>query len=375
MCRCNRKAVAVALELTYSSPYDAIDRPGTAIAGGVPARRRTVKTIECSVGDMNADGQVPRNESLSPADWPTAAERRYAELQIALADEYGVEIESRVVDTDDAGRVHYLEAGDPAGEPVLLLHGSSTSGATWLPMVPALADEYRLLLPDRPGRGLSAAPSYRDRELRSFLATYLVDLLDDLDVERPHVVGNSLGGLQAFLLALDHDRVDRLCLVGGPGGVTREFPLSFRLLTVRGVNRLLFWLAGRGDPVETTRERIANGIVGDPSAITETDYELWAANDEIPGNATSQRSYSTTAGSFTRMHPIFDISDEIVTIDRPTCFVWGSADALFAPEIGRPIAERMADASVHVLDGHGHVPFLEPGDETGTIVRAFLDGE
>ncbi|SDR26503.1 alpha/beta fold hydrolase [Natronobacterium texcoconense] len=324
---------------------------------------------------MATDEQLPRGESLSPDDWPTAAERRYADLQEALADEHGLEVESRVVQTDAAGRVHYLEAGDPDGDPVLLLHGSSTTGATWLPMIPALADDYRVILPDRPGRGLSATPSYRDRHLRSFLATYLVELLDELNVDRPHVVGNSLGGLQAFFLELDHDRVDRLCLVGGPGGLTRDFPVVWRLLTVRGVNRLLLWLMGRGDPIESAKSRIEQFIVKDDSAISETYYELIAANGEIPGNEKSQRSYSTMAGSFGRMDPIFDIREEVVTIDRPTCFVWGTADALFDPEVGQPVAKRMPEASFHVLEGCGHVPFLEPGDETATIVREFLDGD
>ena len=324
---------------------------------------------------MPTDDRLPTGESLAPGDWPTGEQRRYAELQEALADEHDVEIDSRVIDTDAAGRVHYLEAGNPEGEPAVLLHGSSTTGATWLPMVPALADEYRLIVPDRPGRGLSAAPSYRGRHLRSFLVTYLVELFDEVGVAEPHLVGNSLGGLQAFLLALDHDRASRLCLVGGPGGLSTQFPAFYRLLTVRGVNRLLFWLAGRGDPVESAKDRFEGMIVEDDSAISETFYALYGANDQIPGNQTSQRSYSTECGSFTRMVPLFDISDEIVTIDRPTCFVWGTADALFEPSVGRPIADRMANAEFHTLEGHGHVPFLEPGDETETIVRAFLDGE
>lgn len=321
---------------------------------------------------MTGEKRIPRHEPLEPDDWSTDPERRYADRQVVLADRYGIDLESRVVETDVAGRLHYLEAGNRDGDPVLLLHGSSTTGATWLPMVPALADDYRLILPDRPGRGLSATPSYRDRHLRSFLATYVVELLDQLGIDLPHVVGNSLGGLQAFLLELDHDRVDRLCLVGGPGGLTRDFPAVWRLMTMRGVNRVLFWLLERGDPVESANDRVQQFLVEDDSAIPESYYELLAANGEIPGNATSQRSYSTRAGSFGRMDPIFDVREEVVTIDRPTCFVWGTADALFDPDVGRPVAHRMPEASFHVLEDHGHVPFLEPGEKTETIVREFL---
>jgi pimeloyl-ACP methyl ester carboxylesterase len=312
--------------------------------------------------------------ALAPEDWTSTPEQRYARRQAQFADHYDVEFESRVVDTDAAGPIHYLVAGDPDGEPVVLLHGVSTTGATWFPMVPALADEYRLYMPDRPGRGLSAAPSYRGRTLRRFMVAYLCDLLDDLDLDRPHVVGNSLGGQQAFLLAIDHDRVDRLCLVGAPGGVSKEFSLLWRLMTVRGVNRLLYWLNGLGDPVETARDSTAQLLVADDSAVPEAFYELLAASSEMPARQKSLRSLQSEQGSFGRIHSLFDLRDEIVEIDRPTAFVWGTEDSFWPPEVGRPVADRLSDAEFHELPDHGHMPWLEPDEKASTRIRGFLDG-
>ena len=320
---------------------------------------------------MSSAESMPEDRALSPEDWSTEPEQRYAQTQAALAEHHGLEIESLVTDTS-AGPVHYLEAGNPEGEPVLLLHGVSTTGATWLPLASTLADEHRLIMPDRPGMGLSAKPSYRGRKLRSFMVSYLLDLLDTLEIERPHVVGNSLGGKQAFLLTLDHGRVDRLCLVGGPGGVTRKFPILARLLTMRGINRLLFWLTYRGDPVETARELMDRTNVVDDSAISEAFYEVLAANAELPGRNESLRSLNNQQGSFGRMHPLFDLREEITGIERPTCFVWGSEDSFFAPEYGRSLAERMPDAEFHELPNHGHTPWMEPSEETETRVRTFL---
>ncbi|MDS0220618.1 alpha/beta hydrolase [Haloarcula sp. S1AR25-5A] len=322
---------------------------------------------------MNTDTTVPQDRALSPDDWPNPAERRYADAQTRLADHYDLAVESRVTETDAAGRVHYLVGGDPEGEPVLLLHGVGTPAATWLPLFPALTDEYRVYVPDRPGLGLSAAPSYRDRNLRSFLVAYLVALLDDLAIDRPHVVGNSHGGLQSFLLAIDHDRVDRLQLVGAPGGVSRDLPLLFRLLTVRGLNRALFWLMSRGDPVENAKQSMQRVNVVDASAIPAVFYELLAAGQDLPGREESQRSLATAQGSYGRAHPLFDIRNEIVGVDRPTQFVWGTDDTFWPPDVGRPVAEKMPDAEFHELPEHGHTPWLEPGDEVGKLVRGFLD--
>lgn len=313
------------------------------------------------------------DQHLSPDDWETSPERRYANRQADLAAEYDVAFESRVLDTDAAGPVHYLVAGDPDGDPVVLLHGVSTTAATWLPMVPALS-EYRLYLPDRPGRGLSSAPSYAGRDLRQFMVTYLLELFDECGLERPHVVGNSLGGQQAFLLALDHDRVDRLCLVGAPGGISKEFSLLWRLMTVDGVNRLLYWLMARGDAVDNARQSAEQFLVADTSAISEAFYELLAAGSEMPDRQASLRSLQSEQGSFGRMHSLFDLTDEIVDIQRPTAYVWGTEDSFWPPEVGRPVAEQMPDAQFHELAGYGHMPWLEPGEEAETTVQAFLDG-
>lgn len=320
----------------------------------------------------NAEQRHPGPWSVD--DWPTNPERWYATCQAQLAAYYDVEVESRTVETDSAGRVHYLVAGDSDGEPVVLLHGLTTTAATWLPLVPALTDGYRLYITDRPGRGLSAAPSYHGRYLRSFLVTYLRELLDTLDVDRPHVVGNSLGGLQALLLTIDHDRVDRLCLVGAPAGISPEFSLSWRLLTVRGLNRLLLWLDKRGDPLKNAKEATRQRLVVDASATPEAFYELMAARQQLPGREQSLRSLLTEEGSFGRMHRLFDIREEIVDIERPTAFIWGSEDFFWPPEVGRSVADEMSHAELYHLPNHGHMPWMEPGDETEQHIRSFLGG-
>ena len=251
------------------------------------------------------------------------------------------------------------------GETVCIV-GESGSGKT-------VATESITRLVDTPPGTITGSTRYRGRDLREFLVGYLLELFDDLGLDRPHVVGNSLGGQQAFLLAIDHDRVDRLPLVGAPGGLSREYPLVFRLLTMHGVSRLLYWLNARGDPLENARESVGRFVVDD-SGIPEAFYETLAAAESLPGRAESLRSLNLEQGSFGRMHPVFDISDEVVDIGRPTLFLWGSEDVLWPPEAGRPVADRMPDATLHALPDHGHMPWLEPGEDVARRVRSFLDG-
>ena len=309
---------------------------------------------------------------LSPTDWDDPGRRTYARRQAELTDRCGVDVDSRVVTVEGYGDVQYLTAGPPDGTPLLFLHGVGTTAATWLPLLPAVADEYRLLVPDRPGIGLSDPIDYGHGSFRRRLVDYLPAVLDAVGVDDVTVVGNSLGGLQAFLLALDTDVVEALALVGGPAGLTRSFPLPFRLLTVRGVDRLLEWLTSTGDSVETARTQIERIGAVDTTAVPEEFFELLAANSELDAQTRSLRTLNRRAGSFGRMHPLYDISDEIETITVPTTFIWGDQDAFFDPAVGQPVAESMAAATFHVLPEHGHMPWLEPTDEVATTLTGFL---
>lgn len=58
--------------------------------------------------------------SLAAEDWPSEPERRYARYQTRLAGQYGPDIDACVLDTDAAGRIRYLTASNPVGEPVVL---------------------------------------------------------------------------------------------------------------------------------------------------------------------------------------------------------------------------------------------------------------
>jgi pimeloyl-ACP methyl ester carboxylesterase len=93
----------------------------------------------------------------------------------------------------------------------------------------------------------------------------------------------------------------------------------------------------------------------------------------MPDRQRSLRSLQSAQGSFGRMHELFDLREEVVDIDRPTGFVWGSEDSFWEPAVGRPVAEQMG-AEFHELTDHGHMPWLEPGEQTETAVRSFLDG-
>ena len=111
-------------------------------------------------------------------------------------------------------RVAYREAG--SGEALLLIHGMAGSSATWQAVLPELSKSYRVVAPDLLGHGQSAKPR-ADYSLGAF-AAWLRDLLDELDITRATVVGQSLGGGVAMQFTYQHrDYCERLVLISSGG--------------------------------------------------------------------------------------------------------------------------------------------------------------
>ena len=139
--------------------------------------------------------------------------------------------------------LNYYEAGpdSPTGVggdlPLLMLHGGGPGASAWSNFgaaLPRFASTFRTLLVDQPGFGGSDKPPVVGNYFR-FSMEYVVALLDELGIERVHLLGNSLGGGTATRLAIEHpDRVGRLVLMG-PGGLSLNL---FHADPTEGVKRL-----------------------------------------------------------------------------------------------------------------------------------------
>src|SRR5689334_24505601 len=89
----------------------------------------------------------------------------------------------------DSFRIHSVHAG--AGEPVVLLHGLSGSHNWWRYTVPALTDRYEVHIPELVGFGRSRGG--RGQPAIAEMATLMTDWLHRIGVERPNLVGHSMG--------------------------------------------------------------------------------------------------------------------------------------------------------------------------------------
>ncbi|MBV8349857.1 MAG: alpha/beta fold hydrolase, partial [Mycolicibacterium sp.] len=132
-------------------------------------------------------------------------------------------------------RVAYRDVGH--GPAMLLIHGMAGSSRTWRAVLPRLSMHYRVLAPDLVGHGLSGKPR-GDYSLGAF-AVWLRDFLDELEIDRATLVGQSLGGGVAMQFVHQHpDYVERLVLISS-GGLGPEVGRTLRLMSAPGAELML----------------------------------------------------------------------------------------------------------------------------------------
>src|SRR5215472_7507942 len=176
---------------------------------------------------------------------------------------------SRFVTTDEM-RLHYHEAGPDREEgapPVVMLHGGGPGASAWSnfgPNLPVFAGRFHTLLVDQPGFGHSDKPPVAGQYF-TFAADALAGLLDELGIDKVHLVGNSLGGGTAVRFALRYpERAGRLALMG-PGGLSLNV---FAPDPTEGVKRLMEFAA----PPGPSKEKLAaflRTLVFDQRLITD----------------------------------------------------------------------------------------------------------
>lgn len=129
-------------------------------------------------------------------------------------------------------KTNYLEAGK--GDTVVLIHGSGpgvTSYANWRLVIPALAENFRVIAPDMVGFGYTERPDDIEYGVQTW-ADQVVGLMDTLEISQAHMVGNSFGGAIALRIAAQHpERVRKLVLMGSMGV---PFPITEGLERVWG---------------------------------------------------------------------------------------------------------------------------------------------
>ena len=306
-------------------------------------------------------------------------ESRYRHAEQSLWASVGVtptERQLRLERTGTTARVQ--EVG--AGPTVVFVHGASNAGASWASLV-ARMDGFHCVLLDRPGCGLSEPLAGRLDDvarLATFADGLVVDVLDAMGIDTAMVVATSFGGYIGLRTAAAHpDRITRTFVVGWPiGAPIAATPLSMRLSTVTGLGRVMLSIPPTAGMVKAMLRGV--GLRGAIESGRFGPVEIEWFRSLLRDTDTMRNELRSLPPILT---PIKGINETILfddavlgSITNPVAFLWGEADPMGGAAIARTFVARVPGATLELLPGAGHAPWIDDPDHVAAAAKQFLYG-
>lgn len=294
---------------------------------------------------------------IGPADAPAAeVEQFVAGFVVAEpaeeADEAAEAPAPRMLEVG-ATRLRYLELGSGDGPPVLLLHGFGSDLNSWMFTQPILAEGRRVLALDLPGHGGSGrdvgagdGDAFR-QAVEGFLTA--------LDPGPVHLVGHSMGGAIAALLAAHRPDLVRSLTLIAPAGLGPEINAAF----IDGFVRA----SRRKDAVE-----VLQMLVHDPALVSRSMVEDVLRFKRLDGVAAALETVARAwfAGGQQKT----DLTAVIAGLTVPVQVIWGGDDRIIPVTHAKALGPGVP---VHVLEAAGHLPHMEKSGEANRLLRRFID--
>ena len=268
--------------------------------------------------------------------------------------------------------IFYREAG-PKDAPVILLpHGFPTSSHMFRNLIPALADEFRLIAPDYPGFGNSSMPTVDEFDYTFANLTDVIEqFTETLGLEKYSLYAQDYGGPISFRLAIRHpERVQALIVQNGNAydeGINNDFWQPMKA----------YWkekTAANEAPIRTIFSRegtifqYVNGV-RDIEAISPDNWNIDQPLLDRPGNDKIQLALFHSYGSNPPLYPEFQAYFR--KYQPPTLIVWGKNDVIFPPAGAEPYKRDLKNLEFHLLNT-GHFALEEDGDKIAGLMRDFL---
>jgi pimeloyl-ACP methyl ester carboxylesterase len=264
-------------------------------------------------------------------------------------------------------RISTLTMG--SGDPVLLIHGLGGTRASMFDTASALSQRYQVHAIDLPGFGSSSKPVLGGYNAGWF-AEILVGLMDELEIETAHVVGNSMGGRIALEMGLQApERITALGLLcPAVAWIKRDFHPIVRLLRPE-LGRL---------PHAFSRSLVSSqfwGIFHDPDCLDPAVGEMII--DEfrrIYASAGARYAFLASARNIYLEKPLGKggFYPRLAELEPPALFIWGREDPLVPPAFSRHVGKWLPGAQQVTLAECGHLPQVEQPERTNELLTSFF---
>ena len=261
-------------------------------------------------------------------------------------------------------KVHYNEAG--SGEAVFMLHGSGPGASGWSNfhrnVEPFVAAGYRVILLDSPGWNKSDPILVPSGSRADINAATIKGLMDVLGIEKAHLVGNSMGGVNAIAFALKYkERLGKMVIMGG-GGVG---PSLFVPMPPEGIKALFGVYRA---PTMENLKRMLDIFVYDPSSLTPELIE--GRFNNMMQQKHHLENFVESLDKNPRQFP--DHSSRLSEISAKTLITWGRDDRFVPLDSGLRLLWGLQNADMHVFNKCGHWAQWEHADKFNRLVIDFL---
>lgn len=254
--------------------------------------------------------------------------------------------------------IHVATGGrkfDASGDVIIMLHGSGQNHLTWVLQSRYFAYRgFAVLAPDFPGHGLSdGTPLLSIEEM----ATWVIELLDSLDVRHATLVGHSQGCLVALETAAAYpDRIKRVALIAGAMAI----PVSQQLLDMsdkaltKAISVMISW--GHG-PVAHMHDNTQPGhsFIGYGQRVMELND-----NDALRADLNACNAYTNGP-------------DAAKSITQSALCILAKNDRMTPLKFGQQMAKTLVNTEIRVIDGAGHMLPAECPAEVNAALRSFFN--
>jgi pimeloyl-ACP methyl ester carboxylesterase len=241
----------------------------------------------------------------------------------------------------DQTKLRFIEQGQ--GEPIVLLYGLFGSAKNFDTTVHEFRQAYRVIIP--------VFPFYESGTRVDIftMSSFLEDLINELDLEKVHLFGNSMGGHIALLYVLEHpEKITSLILSGSSGlyetGLGDTFPRRSDYEYIKTKTQKTFY-----KPEVATKELV----------------------DEVYATVNSHKAIQILSLAKSTIRN--NLEKELHKIKVPCCLIWGKNDTITPPQVAQDFQRLIPHAQLHFIDECGHVPMMERPGEFNLLLHKFLD--
>ena len=256
------------------------------------------------------------------------------------------------------GELSYTDTGE--GSPVLLLHGFPESSHVWRDLAPLLTSRFRVIVPDMLGTGESDKRADTPLGLVA-QAGYTRELVETLGIDRFAVIGDSVGGGVAQLLAMDAPGVDAMVLISStafdewPTVPTQEIQ---RTPAEQEVELLIHsWIraafrTGMADPDRITEEHIAEYL------------RPWSGPEGVAAFFRFARAMDGRG--------LVGRDEDLGRLEIPVLIFWGEEDPFYPSWIAERLNEAIPTSTLGLLPGCGHFLVDDSIETIGPMIYEYL---